>query len=196
MQSHALDVHHTTTMTTTTDTPPQTAIAASTPDTATEDHNTDKTHVPRSPAIAAVDVSGTGGETDEPSRSLRPSSPLAPPRSVISAVSADSRADSVDSTTIETGLTKTGRKPKKKGWKGYAMQYFDEDGKMIEERKRDETPPSDSAEPPAPVPLGRGARTRIVKEVKPKQVRVKVQKKRAVSELTLSSDSRPATPGK
>jgi hypothetical protein len=33
------------------------------------------------------------------------------------------------------------RKPKKKGWKGWAMVYYDDDGNVIEERLRDETPP-------------------------------------------------------
>jgi hypothetical protein len=35
------------------------------------------------------------------------------------------------------------RKPKKKGWKGWAMVYYDDDGNVIEERLRDETPPDE-----------------------------------------------------
>jgi hypothetical protein len=35
------------------------------------------------------------------------------------------------------------RKPKKKGWKGYAMVYYDDDGNVIEERLRDETLPNE-----------------------------------------------------
>lgn len=38
------------------------------------------------------------------------------------------------------------KKPRKKGWKGYAMQYFDDDGNLVEERMRDETPPEEKAE--------------------------------------------------
>lgn len=34
-------------------------------------------------------------------------------------------------------------KKRKKGWKGYAMQYLDDDGNVIEERPRDETPPEE-----------------------------------------------------
>jgi hypothetical protein len=34
-------------------------------------------------------------------------------------------------------------KPKKKGWKGYAMVYYDDDGNVIEERLRNETPPDE-----------------------------------------------------
>jgi hypothetical protein len=33
------------------------------------------------------------------------------------------------------------RKLKKKSWKGWAMVYHDDDGNVIEERLRDETPP-------------------------------------------------------
>jgi hypothetical protein len=35
------------------------------------------------------------------------------------------------------------RKPKKKGWKGWAMVYYDDNGNVIEERLRDETPPDE-----------------------------------------------------
>ncbi|RSH82997.1 hypothetical protein EHS25_005707 [Saitozyma podzolica] len=38
---------------------------------------------------------------------------------------------------------KAKRKPKKKGWKGWAMVYYDDDGNVIEERLRDETPPDE-----------------------------------------------------
>ncbi|GFZ49918.1 hypothetical protein JCM24511_07321 [Saitozyma sp. JCM 24511] len=38
---------------------------------------------------------------------------------------------------------KAKRRPKKKGWKGWAMVYYDDDGNVIEERPRDETPPDD-----------------------------------------------------
>ena len=35
------------------------------------------------------------------------------------------------------------KKTKKKGWKGWAMIYYDEDGNVVEERPRDETPPEE-----------------------------------------------------
>jgi hypothetical protein len=41
----------------------------------------------------------------------------------------------------------TKRKKKKPGWKGYAMQYLDDDGEVLEERLRDETPPKEGEVP-------------------------------------------------
>jgi hypothetical protein len=38
---------------------------------------------------------------------------------------------------------KAKRKPKKKGWKGWAVVYYDDGGNVIEERLRDETPPDE-----------------------------------------------------
>jgi hypothetical protein len=58
-----------------------------------------------------------------------------------------------------TGADKPQRKPKKKGWKGWAMVYYDDDGNVLEERMRDETPPEDrSTLSPAPeLRVSRGA---------------------------------------
>jgi hypothetical protein len=57
------------------------------------------------------------------------------------------------------GSEKPKRKPKKKGWKGWAMLYYDDDGNVIQERMRDETPPEErsTVSPPPDVRQSRGA---------------------------------------
>lgn len=75
--------------------------------------------------------------------SIRPRSPTlnARPRSS----SARASAGPADGQSSDAGGGKSSKlkKPRKKGWKGYSMQYIDTDGNIIEERPRDETPPEE-----------------------------------------------------
>jgi hypothetical protein len=82
----------------------------------------------------------------------RPSSPTVTPHSTVPAlpntrgkalvgreVSADVPSGAINAVK-GAPAEKAKRKPKKKGWKGWALVYYDDDGNVIEERLRDETP--------------------------------------------------------
>lgn len=100
---------------------------------------------PRSPAIGAL-APGHAYRRHSVSPNVNTAtSAHAHAHGPLSSTSTTNREGSIGSASPAldaNGLTQvTKRKKKKPGWKGYAMQYLDDDGEVLEERLRDETPP-------------------------------------------------------